>query len=33
MSIYQSLVELEIETRNIEHIQEVEAIFNKAAMI
>ncbi|SPJ14130.1 L-threonine ammonia-lyase [Syntrophobacter sp. SbD2] len=30
MSIYQSLVELEIETRNIEHIREVEAVLNQS---
>ncbi|MGA7492015.1 MAG: threonine ammonia-lyase [Syntrophobacteraceae bacterium] len=29
MSIYQSMVELEIETRNFEHIREVEAVLNQ----
>jgi threonine dehydratase len=30
MSIYQSLVDLEIETRNLEHIRELEAVLGKA---
>jgi hypothetical protein len=29
MSIDQSLVELEIETRNFEHIREIEAVLNQ----
>ncbi|MFZ0944301.1 MAG: threonine ammonia-lyase [Syntrophobacteraceae bacterium] len=30
MSIYQSMVELEIETRNFEHIREIEAVLNQS---
>jgi threonine dehydratase len=30
ISIYQSMVELEIETRNFEHIREVEAVLNQS---
>jgi hypothetical protein len=29
MPIYQSRVELEIETRNFEHIREIEAVLNQ----